>query len=301
MAEEAEVAEVETPEQAAPADPGDFAPEPVKQENKGVENTPPASPEEPEAGEQEPEVGVDEPKLSPVLLEKAQSYGWDEDSLKGIDPTQLERLILRAEVARLTPAPEKKAEAPKVEEFKLEFPEEFDPAAKEAIEKLHGHYSKTVQGLTEKLDSALRYVEHQQLQALDERLSGLFEGLGEEYQEAFGKGKMAEVTDTPAGKKRVEVLKHMDILERGYTSRGEKLPSEKELFRAAVALVSPVDVKKAASRELSQKLKDGKKNLFVRPKNREKSDTPHGYDKAVASVTAKLEALRQTETPAKFE
>jgi hypothetical protein len=301
MADEAEVVaeEVETPAEAPVSDPGSFEPEIKK--DPVVDENPTDTPEVADAGEQDAEAADEPAKIDPRLLEKAAQYGWNESDLQGIDPDKLERMILRAEVARLTPPPEKKAEPQKTPPFELKFPDEFDPAAKEVIEKINGHYSAQVEKLNSELTQVLAYVNHQQMQQLDDRISGLFTELGEDYGDVFGKGKMAEVARTPAGEKRSEVLRHMDILERGYAARGEKLPNEKELFKAAVSMVSPVDVKKAASRELNSKLTAAKKNLFVRPKNRSKNETPLGYEKAVGSVAAILEKHRAGETPDKFE
>ena len=245
--------------------------------------------------------------LPPEVIERAKQVGFSEQELKQysdgtkllLDVQRVEDMAIRRlqalEAAKTQETPKQEAQAE--DDFKIDLDEkEYDPKIVNALKGLKESFEKKLERriaqYEQQAQGLVSYVHEQQMKAATERLDGLFNGLGEETKQLFGKGAMDSVT--PAERdNRWKVVQQMAAIEEGYSKLGLKLPAEKELHRRAVEAVFGEDIKKSARKEISQQLTKQKSKLMQRPAAKRTGANPGLSPELVAqrNVEAKMRAL----------
>ena len=104
---------------------------------------------------------------------------------------------------------------------------------------------------------------------IEQQLDAAFDGLGEEWQDTFGSGKISGLGEKSAElRNRVKVIEEMDALASGYEARGREVPEVEELFNRARRSVFGIAEENHVAQNVSRKVKKRAKSIVSRPTSR---------------------------------
>jgi len=133
----------------------------------------------------------------------------------------------------------------------------------------------------------------QSRKAWEQEMDGFFNDLGEEYQDVFGKGTLAELAaanpDSPAVKHRIELSEEMRAIAAGDASVGRPLDSYANLRKRALRSLHPEKMATKVRQEITQEVKTRKDNAIARPGGSH-AGKKAGIDIAAEKVEAKYRA-----------
>lgn len=247
------------------------------EEDRPVED----KPQDGDADDDEPSTPDDKADDSPdvfpeALLTRAESLGVSSDTVRArfSSPKDLEAALELIEAIRAEVPAEASAKTPEETGAEDEpydcglSADEFDPTLVKAINKIGQDAMGTIRQL-QKQNAELQ----ERLQSLGgawatRQLDDLFASAPEEYRDALGEGGVDDLdTDSPAFKNRSKVVKAMAAIATGLQETGQPVPSQKSLFRKALAQVFDEDtaVKKARDTQVKARLDKRAKASMGRP------------------------------------
>ncbi len=222
-----------------------------------------------------------------ALLTRAQSLGVDPDAVRSrfSSPKDLEAALELIEANRVSQTPaEKPAEGEPDAADDAPYdcglsPDEFDPTLVKAINKIGQDAMGTIRRL-EKENAELKG----RLDSLGgawatRQLDDLFASAPEDYRDALGEGGVDDLeVDSPAFKNRSKVVKAMTAIAAGLQKTGQPVPSQKSLFRKALAQVFDEEAaaKKTRDKEVKGRLDKRAKASMGRPGGALKATTAAG-------------------------
>ena len=125
-----------------------------------------------------------------------------------------------------------------------------------------------------------QYAEMQAI-AATQRFDGLIANLPKEYETVLGKGGIDELDPkSPFRAVRDELSDQMDALQAGYERSGHKMPSEKEVFRRALAIVTADRTAQLERQKIAAQLKKRAGVTIARPQGRRTATTETKGQKA---------------------
>lgn len=248
--------------------------------------------------------GDDESRFDEGLIACADAAGISrEEALCCKDNSALGKLIaLRIKKSGQAPGqPENKSNATE-DDDEIVLDEDVDPSIVKAFNKLQAKNKK----LQEKVDlvegaSAQELHRKQQEDAarLNADIDAAIESLGEEYHELVGKGSVDDLDENSSEfKRRLKLVRKMDVLAGGYRSVGEIKQGEratpeqiKQMAREAALLVFPEQKKKTEDKDLKDKIKGRDSQIISTPNPQKGANRKTPKQKLLAEVTAKMQEI----------
>ncbi|HYF51664.1 MAG TPA: hypothetical protein VEJ63_19775 [Planctomycetota bacterium] len=236
------------------------------------------------------------PALPLALMERAFKLGMDAAEISEFPSAKELELTLKA-IERRAPKPEAKKEdsaAQPGDEVKIDEIPDLDP--NEYEKPLVEGWSK-LKGLVKTLHTELQAVRAESVQRAQAEAVEWFEGqitaLGAEGEGLFGKGHGRELkADGTELANREKLWGALQTLRAGYANRREKPPAQTELFKQAYRLAFGDSIAQNARKQVAQHLTTRKKTFLAPPTQRTSGNSIPPEQKAVLSVSEKLQAIK---------
>lgn len=284
--------------------------------DSGDAEVPPEPSEQPDAGEPARAEGSEpapdqEAEFAPALLdrarelgistEEARSYGRPEileRSLDALDRKLGEFALGKAQPAVAPPAapPPIEAESPS---FKLDLDEMaedgFDPAlvkVNKGLKSLHEHYETRVAQLEGVVRQLSGQLQQGTAQTSEQQFDQLITDLGDEYAESFGSGSGRDLpTNGQQLANRVKLWQEIGTLKAGYAATKRRAPSDRVLFKRALAGAFGTQTETIAKQRLDTQLRDRQGQFISAPSSRKVPAAGTPVERATAAVRDKLRDL----------
>lgn len=133
-----------------------------------------------------------------------------------------------------------------------------------------------------------QYAEMQSI-AATQRFDGMIANLSKEYETVLGKGGIDELDPkSPFRATRDQLSDQMEALQAGYERSGHKMPSEKEVFRRALAIVTADRTAQLERQKIAAQLKKRQGVTIARPQGRRTATTESKGQQAAEVAVAEF-------------
>lgn len=276
----------------------------------------------------EAEGDTEQGEFSADLLKEAQERGFSDDEAKSFgSPDNLQKAFqaLDRQLASSKSAEADDGEGEDTQTGKQsgkegsgddtgsdEFPETYEPFTLELDEEeVYPELAKPLNALTEHVNKALgafhsqiddlrTSVNARQAADFEGQMDNLFSGLGESFEDTFGKGAAQDLrksdAESPQLKARQDVVGEMDAIAEGSKRVGRSVPPISELFKRAVRSLHGDKYQDIAREELTTKLKERSGQAGQRPGGREPTGGT-AYERAAKAVSEKLRSAGASTAP----
>jgi len=266
-----------------------------------------------DALEADDESGADDDGFSADLIAEAVRHGFSEEEARDFgSPAALERSLARldrqmsamgrklgqpggeqkpeakpeapASQAAQQPAPQIKASEASTDasagiKFDLN-PEIWSEEAIADMRKIETNVNALLSDQAAKiarLENSTKSQSEQQQQAAarqhEATLDGLFDGLGDEYQDVYGKGPLRQLADdSPAAKARVEASREIAALRIADAIAGRPEDSVPNLFKRAIRSLHPDKIVATERKKIEREVQKRKDNAVYRASGSHKGD-----------------------------
>jgi hypothetical protein len=238
-----------------------------------------------EASESEP----DEPRIPATLLARAIKAGLEVDQVLSFEsPKDLER-TLNLMSSRAPAEREERTEQPprveqeepaKWEDISSELEEKLDPDLFKTLQSLNSQARNSVQTMQQQMMQVLEMQRNQQTLLKEEQFEGGVNTLPEEWKDVLGKGDISDISEDQFGNRK-KLFAALGKIESLDAEQGVRRGMNKRL-QEALTLAFPDQVKSAARKELTFKLKSAPK---VRKPAVAKKESMTGDEAALAFIS----------------
>jgi hypothetical protein len=262
-----------------------------------------------EANKEQPDKAVKPEKTDDSLIQKAKKLGISDDDIRLFNsPDQLERLIHLVEPNHSIDKEVETKSDTKQEysadndgEFRLDLdPELYDPQMFSALEST----AKEINTLKSTLNNVLGTIQRQNAQSFEQEFEGMLAGLGDDFADTLGRGRLADIgTDSDFYKNRCRLIDEMNAIAAGYSQTGKPLPAPKDLFNRAVNGLFGEKIKKNTLKEITDKVAKRSNQIIARPTGKLGKDIQTPEKRAANAVRQKLQefgAYEDTEVSEDF-
>lgn len=242
---------------------------------------------------------VEEPKVADTpaagqvdeqLLADAELVGYTRAEAMSMAPQALEksiRVALRNAALAKRDAVERMAEIPTAAEFKIDLdPNEYDEKVIGTFQKMKEHYDKQLSDLRNTTMYAAQHaqeVEQQTRARFEQEFTSKFDTdlAALKLDDVFGQGSISELSaskNDTAFQNRLRVIEHMEMDAERYLRRGERPPTQDQLFQRAIRAEFGDRLIQNQQQSISKQVEKRAAQIVPRPGSSPKAKTATGFN-----------------------